>query len=199
MTASRKTANGKSLINSLSSFFVVLCVLAFLAACGSGGETEEPIPPSEKPNFLTDAERDEGWILLFNGRDFEGWRGLGRGYIPEGQWTIEDESIKKIPSGEVPLQADGQPLEGGDILTERTFTDFELRFQWKISSGLGHVYATTTVRARDQDPRDLSIVELDEGFRMMSAVIGVDPTSVRIGMPVQVTFDDQATPYFVPR
>jgi len=69
------------------------------------------------PNTLTDTEQEDGWVLLFNGRDFSGWRGLGRDAIPEGHWRIESGAIKKIPSGEVPLQDDGQPLQGGDIMT----------------------------------------------------------------------------------
>ena len=84
-------------------------------------------------NSLTDLEKTQGWILLFDGKSFAGWRGLGRESIPEGHWTIEDDAIKKIPSAEVPLQADGQPLQGGDLLTVDTYTDFELHFEWKIS------------------------------------------------------------------
>ena len=84
-------------------------------------------------NTLTDAERAEGWILLFDGETFDGWRGLGQDGIPEGHWTIENGALKKVPSGEVPLQADGQPLQGGDLMTDRTFENFELFFEWKIS------------------------------------------------------------------
>jgi hypothetical protein len=58
---------------------------------------------------------------------------LGRDSIPEGHWIIEDGSIKKVPSGEVPLQADGQPLVGGDLMTEKTFGNFELYLEWAIS------------------------------------------------------------------
>ena len=58
---------------------------------------------------------------------------MGQAGIPEGHWVIEDDSLKKVASGDVPLQPDGQPLQGGDIITIRTFRDFELAFEWKIS------------------------------------------------------------------
>jgi len=84
-------------------------------------------------NALTPEEQEQGWILLFDGNTFEGWRGLGRDGVPEGHWIIEDGAIKKVPSGEVPLQEDGQPLQGGDLMTVQSFEDFELYLEWKIS------------------------------------------------------------------
>lgn len=63
-------------------------------------------------------------------------------------------------------------------------------YEWRVSEGRGTVYASTTVRRRGEDPHDVSLVELDEGFRMMSRVVGVAPEDVRIGMRVVVRFDD---------
>ena len=48
---------------------------------------------------------------------------------------IDGDAIKKIPSGDVPVQADGQPAAGGDLMTTETFEDFELTFDWKVSEG----------------------------------------------------------------
>lgn len=115
---------------------LLLMVLLFsLYACTL--DKTSPADGDEKIqfNFLTAEEEAAGWALLFDGQSFEGWRGLGRDSMPEGHWTIKDGAIKKIPSGQVPLQQDGQPLAGGDILTNKTFADFELRFEWKISPG----------------------------------------------------------------
>jgi uncharacterized OB-fold protein len=57
---------------------------------------------------------------------------------------------------------------------------------WERSEGRGVVYSTTTVRRRDGD-HDVSLVDLDEGFRMMSTVLG-EPDEVRIGERVVVDF-----------
>ena len=58
--------------------------------------------------------------------------------------------------------------------------------EWKVSSGLGTVYATTTLFPRGDDPYDVSLIDLDDGFRMMSRVEGIDPLEVKIGMRVKV-------------
>ena len=74
--------------------------------------------------------------------------------------------------------------------------------EWRESAGRGAVYATTTVRRRGEEPHDVSLVELDEGFRMMSRVDGMDPADVRVGMRVRVRFepreDGPPVPVFVP-
>ena len=75
------------------------------------------------------------WISLFDGESFAGWRGVGLDSIPAGHWIIEDGTIRKVASGAVPTAADGQPLEGGDILTVNTYQNFELELECKVSAG----------------------------------------------------------------
>jgi hypothetical protein len=75
------------------------------------------------------------WVTLFDGESFAGWRGVGLDSIPAGHWIIEDGTIRKVASGAVPTAADGQPLEGGDIMTRGTYRNFELVLEWKVSAG----------------------------------------------------------------
>jgi hypothetical protein len=75
------------------------------------------------------------WISLFDGRTLTGWRGLGSSGVPTAHWVVDSGMIRKIPSGKVPVQADGQPLVGGDLMTEGTWRDFELEWEWKIAPG----------------------------------------------------------------
>ena len=79
--------------------------------------------------------QSDGWRPLFDGKTFNGWRGLGYDSVPTAHWKIEDGTIKKIANGAVPRMADGQPAAGGDLMTKETFNDFELSWEWKISSG----------------------------------------------------------------
>jgi uncharacterized OB-fold protein len=71
---------------------------------------------------------------------------------------------------------------------------------WAESTGLGTVYATTTARPRDGEPYDVSLVELDEGARLMSRVEGVAPEAVAVGLRVRVAFaeGDPPVPVFRP-
>ena len=86
-------------------------------------------------NVLTESERAAGWRLLFDGVSFDGWRGLGREGLPESHWVIDDGTLHKVASGDVPTAEDGQPLAGGDLLTEETWGNFELRLEWKVAAG----------------------------------------------------------------
>lgn len=67
---------------------------------------------------------------------------------------------------------------------------------WKPVSGRGKVYATTTQHHppspgfKDDVPFNISLVELDEGVRMMTNVVGCAVQDVKIGMRVEVVYDD---------
>ena len=59
--------------------------------------------------------------------------------------------------------------------------------EWKAPCGLGTVHAVTTVRRKPADGGDLnlSLVELDEGVRLMSRIENLPPEAVRIGQRVR--------------
>ena len=88
---------------------------------------------TQAQNRLTAAEKAAGWKLLFDGKSFAGWRCLGFDTVLTARWAIQDGMIRKIPSGQVPLMADGRPVEGADLITTGTYRDFELSFQWKVA------------------------------------------------------------------
>ena len=63
-------------------------------------------------------------------------------------------------------------------------------------SARGTVYSFTVTNQnqapgfRDEVPYVLAIVELAEGPRLMTNIVGCAPDTVRIGMPVEVVFED---------
>src|SRR5215218_3672462 len=79
-------------------------------------------------------------------------------------------------------------------------------FEWRVSSGRGVVYSYSTVwrpQTRDFDvPYVVVIVTLDEGYQMVSNLIGCELDDVRIDLPVAVEFvavnDELTLPYFRP-
>ena len=116
---------------------ITLGIALIAAACrtapieGASGGTAGAAAPNE----LTRAERAAGWRLLFDGRSLAGWRGLGYPGVPTGHWTVEDGAIKKIATAKVAPAPDGRRPAGGDLMTLATFRDFELAWEWRISSG----------------------------------------------------------------
>jgi uncharacterized OB-fold protein len=70
---------------------------------------------------------------------------------------------------------------------------------WQESQGRGLVYSASTIVPRGGEPYVVALVDLDDGPRLMSNVIGMPADQVRIGMRVQVRIDvrnDTAIPLF---
>jgi hypothetical protein len=82
--------------------------------------------------------------------------------------------------------------------------------EWLEAAGTGHVHTFTIIRRatelcwfENRIPYVVAYVELDEGVRLCTNVVGCDPESVEAGMPVEVTYesvsDEVAIPQFEPR
>ena len=77
------------------------------------------------------------------------------------------------------------------------------KLEWRVSKGLGTVYTTTVVYTKDQPPHNVALIDIDEGFRMLSRVEDIDPLQVKIGMRVKVKMHpgdekQQTYPVFTP-
>jgi hypothetical protein len=116
-------------MNLFKLMYLIVLPFSFVAAgCGSN-------PDNAGQNKLTSTEKEQGWELLFDGKSFNGWRGLGRETVQQDHWKVENGTIRKVNSQEVPPGADGKPIDGGDLMTIETFDNFELSFEWKIKEG----------------------------------------------------------------
>lgn len=83
-----------------------------LVGCGTTAAAQE----------LTDEERGEGFVSMFNGRDFSGWRFSESSALPESlpaNWKVEEGVIK--------LSGGGSPHLG----SQWDYEDFDMRFQWR--------------------------------------------------------------------
>ncbi|MDQ1006075.1 putative OB-fold protein [Streptomyces sp. V4I23] len=60
---------------------------------------------------------------------------------------------------------------------------------WEPSGGMGVVRHITVVGRSTGAPRALAIIEMSEGFRLRSRIIGVPPENVRVGTLVRLTVD----------
>ncbi len=96
------------MIGRLGAATIALAVLAYPAN-------------AQKMNTLSDAEREAGWQLLFDGESLDGWRGYNRPDLP-GSWAVEEGLLTRVGPG-------------GDLITEAQFGDFELSIDWRVGPG----------------------------------------------------------------
>ena len=84
---------------------VVVSILVLLncksKTSGESGDKagSEAVTETAGPNQLTQAEIDDGWVLLFDGETSEGWRSVNKETFPEAGWDIEDGSLHCLGSG----------------------------------------------------------------------------------------------------
>ena len=79
-----------------------------------------------EPNALTEEDKKAGWKLLFDGKSLDGWQGATR------LWAVEDAKLSYRPQrASEPLPG----LAGRKLLSDRQYTDFILRFEFKLDKG----------------------------------------------------------------
>ena len=70
------------------------------------------------------------------------------------------------------------------------------RVEWQRVSGRGRVFSVAIMHQANHPwfaaraPYAVVVVELEEGARMLSSLVGREPRAIEIGMPVEVTFED---------
>lgn len=75
------------------------------------------------------------------------------------------------------------------------------QLSWRASNGQGAIYSTTVLAPREKPAYAIVLVDLDEGFRMMSRIVEADAESVVIDDRVVVRFvaeGDEVLPMFAP-
>jgi hypothetical protein len=111
---------------------LVLATSMILINCKSksGGSGDKAgTDQSTALNQLTREEINDGWILLFNGKTTDGWRGYNKEAFPDSGWVVEDGCLKCLHSGT------GEAGFGGDILYDKKFRNFDLKLEWMIEKG----------------------------------------------------------------
>jgi hypothetical protein len=96
-----------------------LAVLAALASCDTGTGTGTGTT-GEANTENTEAQSD--WISLFDGESLEGWSTYGKSTVGDA-WKVKDGT----------LFFDSSEGNGGDLVTDESFSDFHLELEWKIS------------------------------------------------------------------
>ena len=120
--------------------FLSLTLLLFTVGCKEKAKDSEEkkaetevkteVTQETPPNTLSAKEKEEGWKLLFDGKTSKGWRGYKKDHFPDG-WKIDDGTIHCMGSG----RGEAGSKEGGDIIYDKPFQNFDLTLEWKISKG----------------------------------------------------------------
>jgi uncharacterized OB-fold protein len=109
--------------------------------------------------------------------------------------------LDHLGRGELAYQvaSDGTPVFFPRVLAPGSG---DTKLEWRVSKGLGTVYATTTIHPRGESALNVALIDMDEGYRLMSRVEDLDPKAVRIGLRVQVRVQREGEnapfPIFVP-
>lgn len=190
------------LINKYFLTLVSIVAFIFLSSCGQQGKTNEETeettaeaPAAEEAviNGLTEAEVADGWILMFDGKTSDGWRGYGKDHFPAG-WEITEGTIKMIGSGKGEAGAE----DGGDVIFNQEFENFNWKLEWKISEGgnsgifylgqenteLGPIWKTAPeMQVLDNDKHPDAILGKD-GNRKAGSLYDIFPADPQNAKPV---------------
>ncbi len=95
----------------------VLAGVAVLLITGSGLF-------AQSLNTLTNKEKKDGWVLLFDGKTTSGWHIYNKADAGKA-WEVVDGALQLNPGVE----------DGGDLTTDKEYENYELAIDWKISEG----------------------------------------------------------------
>ena len=111
--------------------------------------------------------------------------------------------LDHLENGELAYQF--SPQAGRAVFYPRILCPFtgSAQLEWKVSAGLGTVYATTVVHPQEGAPYNVALIDCDEGFRLMSRVEDIAPDKVAIGLRVRFRVhrpggEEPPCPVFVP-
>src|SRR4249919_1621735 len=80
-----------------------------------------PATGRSQDNTLTDAEKKNGWVLLFDGKTTNGWRFYKN--LPNDSW--------EVVNGELHAKKDGVQHRS-DLVTKDSYGSFEIQLDWKV-------------------------------------------------------------------
>ncbi|MFD2866887.1 3-keto-disaccharide hydrolase [Mucilaginibacter antarcticus] len=96
-----------------------------LSSCGAKKESATTASTPAADNTLTEKEKKEGWVLIFNGKDLTGWHSWKRDTAARN-WIVKDGQIQYDREND---------RAGDDLVTNGIYENYELQLQWRISKG----------------------------------------------------------------
>ena len=106
----------KFFIKTLLTLILILSAIE-LRSFGQSNENQQ----KKSHNKLSQKELDEGWKLLFDGKEIKGWRYYNSASRKITGWTISDGNLHK-PSG----------IKAGNIMTNKAYENYIFSWEWKL-------------------------------------------------------------------
>ena len=138
-------------------------IILTILICSCNQQVKQPSDnstnhPEPVMNVLTEAEIEDGWVLLFDGKTTDGWKNFNQDHV--SGWKVEDGCLL------------GQGLGGdigGDIVTEKEYGNFILKWDWKLgphgnSGVMYHVVEGDQYKAPYETGPEYQLIE-DDDFR----------------------------------
>jgi len=104
-----------------TSFFILSFAICIFCACSSSKVNSA----SEQPNTLTQKEKNDGWVLLFDGKTTNGWHTYNKTAVTNN-WKVIDGALVMDPTSK-------DKENNGDLVTDNTYKNYEFSTEWKIS------------------------------------------------------------------
>ena len=105
-------------------FFALVCLVIY------------SLPGVSQNNQLTEQEKRDGWVLLFDGKSMDGWRECNGTEMPYN-WVIEDGVVRVLTRTEKQAKLGPETrVNAIDILYgAKKFKNFEFSIDWNIGKG----------------------------------------------------------------
>ena len=104
--------------------------LALLAIIGLSSCKKQQTGTVEESTSQAEAVVDSNTVVLFDGETLNGWRAYNGSGVP-GAWSVQDGCITLTGTG----TGEAGSENGGDILFDQKFKDFEFSFEYKCDKG----------------------------------------------------------------
>ncbi|MFT4156233.1 DUF1080 domain-containing protein [Parafilimonas sp.] len=102
---------------------IAAAAILFAACNSSSSNTAEATDTTATADATTEtSSNDTGWVSLFDGSTLNGWHAFGQ--TEAGKWSAD--------SGAIQLHS-ASKAEGGDLVSNDSFGNFDLKLDWKIS------------------------------------------------------------------
>jgi len=108
------------------TFLIMIIATTIITSC----KRQRSSPDTIADNEIDTVSAGSDWITLFDGKNLNSWHSYGK-ETAGNAWKIED-SILHL---KVDAKSGWKTAGGGDLVTNETFSNFDLKLDWKISGG----------------------------------------------------------------